>query len=45
MADRKQVTFRWVLGDEAFGRDRPLLDQIDALGKWHFMEVPSDTQV
>jgi len=42
---RGVVTFRWVLGDEEFGCDTGLLDQIAGLGKWYFMEVPADTQV
>ena len=42
---RGVVTFRWVLGDEEFGRDTALLDRIDGLGYWYFMEVPVDTRV
>lgn len=42
---RGEVTFQWVLGDEEFGRDTKLLDKIDGMGKWYFMEVPVDTQV
>ena len=36
---------RWVVCDEAFGRDTRLLDHIDGLGLWYFAEVPHDTQV
>ncbi len=39
------VSFRWVLGDEEFGRDTALLDKIAEAGKWYFMEVPRDTRV
>lgn len=36
---------RWVAGDEAFGDNTELLDQIAALGKWYFCEVAHDTRV
>src|SRR6266852_2227215 len=36
---------RWVTCDEAFGRDKSLLDHIDGIGLWYFAEVPHDTQV
>ena len=36
---------RWVTGDEDFGRDPALLDQIAAVGLWYFAEVPHDTRV
>jgi SRSO17 transposase len=39
------LRFRWVTGDEAFGCDTWLLDQINGLGCWYFMEVPINTQV
>jgi SRSO17 transposase len=39
------LRFRWVTGDEAFGRDGAFLDGIAALGRWYFAEVPHDTQV
>lgn len=42
---RGVVTFRWVLGDEEFGRDTTLLDKMAGLGYWYFMEVPVDTRV
>lgn len=42
---RGVVTFRWVLGDEEFGRDTRLLDQVAGLGYWYFMEVPANTRV
>lgn len=36
---------QWVTGDEAFGDNTPLLDAIDAEGKWYLMEVAHDTRV
>ncbi len=36
---------QWVAGDEAFGRDTTLLDNIAGLDVWYFAEVPHDTQV
>lgn len=43
------VTFKWVLGDEEFGRDTWLLDQIADAGKtsaiYYFMQVPANTRV
>jgi SRSO17 transposase len=39
------LRFRWVTGDEAFGCDTWLLDQIARLRCWYFMEVPINTQV
>jgi SRSO17 transposase len=39
------LRFRWILGDEAFGCDTWLLDQIASLGCWYFMEVPKNTLV
>lgn len=42
---RGVVTFRWVLGDEEFGRDTTLLDRVAGLGYWYFMEVPVNTRV
>jgi SRSO17 transposase len=43
--DRQVVTFKWVLGDEEFGRDTQLQDRIAGTGKYYFLEVPVDTQV
>lgn len=42
---RGVVTFKWVLGDEEFGRDTWLLDQIADTGKWYFTQVPANTRV
>jgi SRSO17 transposase len=36
---------RWVVCDEAFGRDTTLLDNMANLGLWYFAEVPHDTHV
>ena len=36
---------RWLLADEAFGRDTRLLDAIDGLGLWYMVEVPLDTRI
>lgn len=37
--------FRWVVCDEAFGRDPEFLDEVAALDRWYFAEVPHDTRV
>lgn len=39
------LRFRWVAGDEAFGRDTAFLDGVAAVQRWYFAEVPPDTQV
>jgi SRSO17 transposase len=39
------LRFRWVTGDEAFGRDSAFLDGVAALQRWYYAEVPQDTQV
>lgn len=39
------VPCQWVAGDEAFGDNTALVDQIAVLGKWYFMEVAHDTRV
>ncbi len=39
------LPFQWVTGDEAFGDNPALLDAIDRLDKWYFMEVPHPTRV
>lgn len=39
------LPFQWVTGDEAFGDNPALLDAIDRLQKWYFMEVAHDTRV
>jgi SRSO17 transposase len=48
---RGKVTFQWILGDEDFGRDTWLLDQVADMGKedgihyFYFMQVPANTRV
>jgi SRSO17 transposase len=42
---RGVVTFQWVLGDEEFGRDTKLLDNIAGIGKPYFMQIPVNTRV
>lgn len=40
------LPYRWVVADEAFGRDTKLLDKLARLeGKYYFVEVPHDTRV
>jgi len=39
------IRARWVMADEAFGRDTVLLDTITSLGLIYFAEVPLDTHV
>lgn len=41
----RPVRFRWVLGDERYGRDTTLLDRRDAAGARYCMEVPVSTEV
>jgi SRSO17 transposase len=36
---------RWLLADEAFGRDTGLLDALAALDLWYMVEVPLDTRL
>lgn len=36
---------RWLVADEAFGRDTGLLDAVAALGVWYLVEVPHDTRI
>lgn len=43
--EQQSLRYAWVLGDEAFGRDSKLLDDITHLGKYYFMEIPNDTRV
>jgi SRSO17 transposase len=45
LMDRQVITFRWVLGDEEFGRDTQLQDRIAGVGKCYYLEVPADTEV
>jgi SRSO17 transposase len=45
LIQKRPVRFRWVLGDERYGRDSTLLDRLDAAGAWYCMEVPVSTEV
>jgi SRSO17 transposase len=45
LIERDVVPFQWVTCDEHFGQNPGFLDGIDALGKWYFAEVPSNTRV
>jgi SRSO17 transposase len=42
---RQELPFAWVIGEEQFGNNPTLLDQIAAAGLCYLMEVPHDTQV
>ena len=44
LIQRAQIPFRWVTCDERYGEIPAFLDQIQALGKWYFAEVASDTR-
>jgi SRSO17 transposase len=39
------LDFRWVAGDEAYGRDTAFLDGVASLDLWYFAEVPHNTRV
>jgi SRSO17 transposase len=45
MLKEERLPCRWVLGDEAFGRDTDLLRQIAAYNKNYFVEIPCNTTV
>jgi SRSO17 transposase len=40
---RGNIPSRWVLADETYGAEPKVLDGIEALGKWDFVEVPVST--
>jgi SRSO17 transposase len=42
---RRRWGARWVVCDEAFGRDTSLRDAIAGVGLWYWAEVPHDTRV
>src|SRR5215468_1559795 len=42
---RQAVPFAWVIGDEQFGNNPTLLDQITAADLYYLMEVPHNTQI
>jgi SRSO17 transposase len=39
------IPFQWVTADASYGKNLDLLEDIDRLGKWAFIEIPSDTRV
>ena len=39
------LDFRWVAGDEAYGRDTAFLDGVASLDLWYFAELPHNTRV
>ena len=41
---RNVLPFRWVAADAHFGEIPAFLDDVTALGKWYFIEVPCDTR-
>lgn len=45
LVERTVVPFRWVTADETYGKSPSFCDGIAALGKWYFVEVPTDTRV
>jgi SRSO17 transposase len=45
LAQRGQVPFQWVLGDETYGGVPRFLDGVAAVGKSYFVEVPKNTLV
>jgi SRSO17 transposase len=44
VVESRALRCRWLLADEAFGRDTKLLDAVADLGLWYMTEVPLDTQ-
>jgi SRSO17 transposase len=45
LVTRSVIPFRWVACDEHFGQNPTFLDNVAALGKWYFAQVPADTRV
>jgi SRSO17 transposase len=41
----QSLSCRWLLADEAYGRDSHFLDTVSALGLWYMVEVPLDTTI
>lgn len=39
------IPFHWVTADASYGKNLDFLEEIDRLGKWAFIEIPSDTRV
>ena len=42
---RNVIPFRWVTADASYGKNLDFLEEIARLGKWAFIEIPSDTRV
>jgi SRSO17 transposase len=42
---RAVIPFRWVTADASYGKNLDFLEAIARLGKWAFIEIPSDTRV
>ncbi len=42
---REVIPFRWVTADASYGKNLDFLEEIACLGKWAFIEIPSDTRV
>ena len=45
VVERGALRCRWLLADEACGRDTVLLDAVDGLGRWYMVDVPLDTRI
>lgn len=45
LTTRGVLPFRWVTADAHFGAIPAFMDDVAALGKWYFIEVPCDTRV
>lgn len=45
LVEQDTVPFQWVIADEHYGMNPPLLDGVAALGKWYVVEVPGTTRV
>lgn len=45
VVESRSLTCRWVLADEAFGRDTGLLDALAGQGLWYMVEVPLTTAI
>jgi SRSO17 transposase len=44
-AARRGLRARWLIADEAYGRDPVFLDVVDAVGWWHVAEIPLSLEV
>ncbi len=43
--ERGELTGRWVVADDWYGRSTPFRDELDAAGWWYVLDVPRDTAV